>query len=125
MFLIEFLTQVLSNDIGRNFWENCCMNCSLLNVIRSGSGKIWSFLKRGSVWDLYDAPAIILTADFCILNYSFRGPDLDTKSHLIFFLPSENEEIRGWCGYGSSQPGRARGPRHLCSQGIYIFSLNF
>ena len=74
IFLIAFLTQTSSNDSGRNFCVKRCMNCNLLKVMRSGSGKIWSFLKSGSVWELCFAPATILIAFFCILKSSPMAP---------------------------------------------------
>ena len=75
MFLTEFFIQTSLNEEGRNFWENLCINCSLLKEIRSGSGRICKLLNKGSVCELYEAPDMILMADFCILNSSFKGPE--------------------------------------------------
>ena len=43
---------------------NLCMSCSLANEIKSGNGKIYSFLNKGSVCALKAAPDLILIADF-------------------------------------------------------------
>ena len=47
----------------------------LLKEIRSGNGRIYKLLNKGSVCELYEAPDMILMTDFCILNSSFRGPE--------------------------------------------------
>ena len=55
------------------------MNCSLLKVMRSGSGRTWSFLNSGSLVQYRSykkVPDTILIAAFCILKSSLIGPDL-------------------------------------------------
>ena len=47
-----FLIQVSWKEIGRKFWENRCINWIFEYEIRSGSGRIWSFLNKGSMWAL-------------------------------------------------------------------------
>ena len=83
MLRIEFLTQMSLKDSGKIFWEKHCMNWILEKVIRSGSGRILSFLKRGSVWELYEEPEIILTADFCNLNKSLIGPEREQDQIIV------------------------------------------
>ena len=77
MFLIEFFIQTSLKEEGRNDCENLCINCNLLKEIRSGKGRICNFLNKGSVCELYEDPVIIRMADFCILNKSFSGPELE------------------------------------------------
>ena len=62
------------------------MNWILEKVIKSGSGRILSFLKRGSVWELYEEPEIILTADFCNLNKSLIGPEREQDQIIVAVL---------------------------------------
>ena len=48
--------------------------------MRSGSGKISSFLKRGSVCALKGDPEIILIADFCSLKGQCHEKSFQTET---------------------------------------------
>ena len=65
-FLMLLSTQVSSKEAGSNFCLKRCINWIFVNEIRSGRGKIPSFLNKGSVCELKDDPEIILTAFFCL-----------------------------------------------------------
>ena len=72
ILLSELRIHVELKDWGRALVVSWCINWSLKNWTREGQGKIFDFLKSGSVWALKLASLIILIAFVCLSTRVLR-----------------------------------------------------